>query len=361
MAAWPSSWLLLLLVAALLAFEDWLATPTCSGGSTVPASGDLRVMMVSDLMLLGSDASYADRFFRNHFMSKLFAKSIQTLKPDIIVVLGDISAEGFKLTESKWIDVLDQFEGILGQYSVLPLHVSLGDKDVGGCASLDNKFVHRVTKHLPELDSGGCSAFEISNVSFVSLNAVALLCGNNPLRFSVEKVIERENHHFQQKMVNEDGHFSLGSVQREGFNWRQNNMESGSGPVVLLHFPLYKSHEPDKFDGEDIGVPNFSEGTASESPVYSSLRERGANSYDQLHAVPANSTQYILQALKPRIVFSAHDGTFSDYTHDDGTREVAVPAMTQKITGVPGFVIATFGSKGLVTVRHCLIVPEWYG
>jgi hypothetical protein len=81
MAAWPSPWLPLLLVGALLAFEDWLATPTCSGGSTAPAPapapGDLRVMMVSDLMLLGSDATYADRFFRNHVMSKLFAVSDQ--------------------------------------------------------------------------------------------------------------------------------------------------------------------------------------------------------------------------------------------------------------------------------------------
>lgn len=32
-----------------------------------------------------------------------------------------------------------------------------------------------------------------SNASFVSLNALALLCGNNKLRFSAEMVIERES------------------------------------------------------------------------------------------------------------------------------------------------------------------------
>jgi hypothetical protein len=37
-----------------------------------------------------------------------------------------------------------------------------------------------------------------------------------------------------------------------------------------------------------------------------------------------------------------------------------VPAMTWKTTGVPGFVISTFGRKGIMTVRYCLIVPEWY-
>uniref|UniRef100_A0A453R599 Inositol polyphosphate-related phosphatase domain-containing protein n=1 Tax=Aegilops tauschii subsp. strangulata TaxID=200361 RepID=A0A453R599_AEGTS len=58
--------------------EDWLSTPSCSGGLPAPdlAAGDLRAMMVADLMLLGSDATYADRFFRDHVTSKLFTVKI---------------------------------------------------------------------------------------------------------------------------------------------------------------------------------------------------------------------------------------------------------------------------------------------
>jgi hypothetical protein len=61
-----------------------------------------------------------------------------------------------------------------------------------------------------------------------------------------------------------------------------------------------------------------------------------------------------------RIIFSAHAHSFSDYTHADGTREVAVPAMTWKKSGVPGFVIATFGQKGAVSVMCCSLAQEWY-
>ncbi|KAL6861789.1 hypothetical protein ACP4OV_017489 [Aristida adscensionis] len=358
MAAWPNPALPLLLVAALLAFEDWLTTPSCSGGS--PAAGDLRAMMVADLMLLGSDAPYADRFFRDHVMSKFFANSIQTLKPDMLVVLGDISAKGLELTEGKWISVIEQFERILGRYTMLPLHIALGDKDIGTCATLDRKFVHRRAKHLPALDSSGCGAFEISNVSFVSLNAVALLCGTNALRFDVEKVMERESHHFQTERVNEAECFHLGCEKREtvaDLNWRQNSMESGSGPVILLHFPLHK------FDGEVMGVPTFSQGIVSDdSSILSSSKQSGANArrlYDQSLTLPANSTQYILQALKPRIIFNAHAGSFSEFVHADGTREVTVPAMTWKTGGVPGFVIATFDAKGDVTLRFCSLAQEW--
>ncbi|CAO1947597.1 unnamed protein product [Urochloa humidicola] len=49
MAAWPNPALPLLLVAALLAFEDWLSTPSCSGGPPAARGpGELRAMMVAD-------------------------------------------------------------------------------------------------------------------------------------------------------------------------------------------------------------------------------------------------------------------------------------------------------------------------
>ncbi|CAM0913685.1 unnamed protein product [Alopecurus aequalis] len=366
MAAWPNPYLPLLLLAALLAFEDWLSTPSCSGGSPAPdpASGDLRAMMVADLMLLGSDATYADRFFRGHVMSKLITKSIETTNPNMIIVLGDISAKGSEQNESKWIAVLEQFEGILGQYSSLPLHIVLGDKDVGGCSSLDGKLVHRMAKHLPGLDSSGSGAFQISNFSFLSLNSVALLCGDNALRFSVEKVMEMESHRLQRKSSSGAEHYSLGSEKGQdsgGHSRTQNSMTSGSGPIILLHIPLHKF---DESDGGVTGISIFPDGTVSDHPLVSSSSKQsgadGTRMYDRLHTLPANSTQYILQALKPRIIFSAHAHSFSDHTHADGTREVTVPAMTWKKRAVPGFVIATFRHKGAVSVMCCSLAQGWY-
>jgi hypothetical protein len=187
----------------------------------------------------------------------------------MIVVLGDISAKGSEQSESKWVAVLEQFEGILGQYSSLPIHIVLGDKDVGGCLSLDGKLVHRMANHLPGLDSSGCGSFEISNTSFLSLNAIALLCGDNMLRFGVEKVMEMESHRFQRKRLNGPQHYSLGSEKQQdsgAHSWRQNSMTSGSGPIILLHIPLHKS---DKSDGGIIGVPIFPEGTVSDHPLVS--------------------------------------------------------------------------------------------
>ena len=94
-----------------------------------------------------------------------------------------------------------------------------------------------VAGRFPGLDSAGCNAFEINNVSFVSLNSVTLPCGNNDLRFSVEKVIERESLDLRTETERLEDGVVMGESS-EGFRWRENGISSGSGPVLLLHFPL---------------------------------------------------------------------------------------------------------------------------
>lgn len=161
----------------------------------------------------------------------------------MLLVLGDISARGSELTKSKWSPVLQQFESMLGPFVGLPLHIVLGDRDVGQCDKLDEKFVSQIASHLPGLDSAGCSAFEIGNISFVSLNAVALLCSNNALRVGVEKAIERESVDLRTQMKDATREATEPNAERASFSftpWRDNDMASGSGPVLLLHFPLHQ-------------------------------------------------------------------------------------------------------------------------
>ncbi|URE38981.1 inositol [Musa troglodytarum] len=316
----------LLMVAVLIAVEERISGPSCvaSGrrGDGASHPDDLKVMMVADLLLRGSDASYADTFFRDSFISKFFRKSFERLKPDMLVVLGDISAKGWALTDNKWLTVLQQFHTILGPVGGLPLHIALGDRDIGKCSELDEQFINQVSSNLPGLGSSGCSAFEIGNISFVSLNAVALLCGNNDLRFGVEKVVERESIALRNPMNEASEKVSEPTMRTEGsnnFHWRDNHMESGSGPVLLLHFPLYRKKR------------NIIGGTKVDPGIYHHMAEGLARHDDSKfkdmepyaldQTLPVNATEYIFQALKPRIVFSGHTHSFCDHTHgDDGAR-----------------------------------------
>jgi hypothetical protein len=130
---------------------------------------------------------------------------------------------------------------MLGPFVDLPFHAILGDRDIGECSDLDANNVNWISRKLPGLDSSGCGAFEIGNVSFVSLNSVALLCDNSSLRFDVEKVIERESLELREESETAAKTINYSTRARDvnyNFFWRESTMLSGSGPVLLLHLPL---------------------------------------------------------------------------------------------------------------------------
>ncbi|KAE9444911.1 hypothetical protein C3L33_23191, partial [Rhododendron williamsianum] len=378
-------------IVVLVIFEDRVSIPSCA---VAPDLGqqyveedhpdDLKVMMVANLLLLGSEAGYTNILFRDYYLSRFFAvyalsnyffppnslglgfckfmnvKSFEILKPDMLLILGDVSARGSKLTRSKWPSVLQQFRRLLGPFLGLPFHVILGDRDIGDCRDLNVVSVNWIASNLPGLDSAGCGVFEIGNISFVSLNAMALLCGHNSLRFSVEKVIERESIDLrmdgeqQTEVLDGSSGFRLKSGD---LGWRENVISSGSGPVLLLHFPLHCT-ENCNFWGTsaDCGT---SKRSCSSSTVPECRGSVGAGPYDLLHTLPPNATEYIFQALKPRMIFSAHSHKFCDRTHLDGTREVTVPAMSWDARNDPAFVVATFKRNGRIAiVRHCSLAKE---
>lgn len=333
--------------------------PSCHvvpGGEGHVAGGedDLRVMVVAELLLLGSEAGYWDTLFRYHFLSRFFSKSFEILKPDMLLVLGDVSAKGSNSTRSKWKSVIHQFHRLLGPFASLPFHVTLGDRDIGDCSGLNPVSINWISSNFPGLDSAGCGAFEISNITFVSINSVALLCGNNMLRFSVEKVIERESIDLRMESDQSTGDLcgsrELRLMDRE-IGWRENAISSGSGPVLLLHFPMhemrnYKHWGESAFDG-------------ASSHLIESRGLVGRGPYGLQQTLPANATEYIFQALKPRMIFSAHTREFGDLTHSDGTREIVVPAMSWGARDDPGFVIATFRKNGTsVNVSSCSLAKE---
>ncbi|GMI64867.1 hypothetical protein HRI_000156000 [Hibiscus trionum] len=361
-----------IIISTFIIYEDWVSFPSCKllpntasspdkyVGSEDVSPQDLKVMMVANLHLLGSQAGFVNLYFRDYYMSKFFKKSFQSLNPDMLLVLGDVSAKGLELSRTKWLSVLHQFDSLLGPFLDIPLHVILGDKDVGECNGLRASSVNWIARNFPGLDSSGCGAFEISNVSFVSLNAVALLCGDNKLRFDVEKVIERESVDLQMEIEGIDEEKDDFGMLRElsnDYRWRVNAMKSGSGPVLLLHFPLYRSGKTHLREGS-----TFKSIIDTSGNVRASAESKGfskTDPYDLSQTVPANATEYIFHALKPRIIFSAHTHEFSVYTHPDGTREVTIPAMAWEVRDDPGFIVATFQrNKSTVSVTYCAVARE---
>ncbi|XP_020255450.1 metallophosphoesterase 1-like [Asparagus officinalis] len=239
--------LLLLSISVFFASDDFMAVPSCKiSGSEGKDSrkrnpGDLAVMFVADLTLKGSDASFVDRHFRDFCVSQVLKGAI-FLRTRI-----ELGANFLKITV---------------------IHIS----HYRCCSN--------------------------SNISFLSLNGIALLCGNNDLRF--------------------------GGVDFSNSDRRPSDAAPGSGPVVLLHLPL---HGPTR-------------------RTYCGVQTIVGHTYE--------SSRTIIE----RMVFGAHTHQFDDYLHSNGIRKVTVPALTWAAKAKPGFVIATFGQNKEVTVSHCSLPKE---
>lgn len=192
-------------IAIFFTFEDFIASPSCvisDVGDSPDAVGtaNLKAMIVSDLLLKGSNSSYVDTIFRNIFISRFFRKSFEKLEPDMLVVLGDITAKTTKLGNGDWPAALQQFYRVIGPLGGVQLVVGLGERDVGECHELDREFVGKIASDLPGLDRTGSASFEFENISFFMINSIPLLCNENPLRFAVEKLIERESFDLRAQM-----------------------------------------------------------------------------------------------------------------------------------------------------------------
>ncbi|KAL8253229.1 hypothetical protein R6Q59_036922 [Mikania micrantha] len=356
--------LLFLFIFLYTFYENWLPTPACT---VVPGANnqeihrpqvkdDLKVMMVADLLLSGreSGSGYLDQYFKDFYFSRFFRKSFEFLKPDMLIVLGDVSSQGSELSQRKWSYVVQEFHSLLGPFLDLPYHVVPGDRDIGECNNLNEFSANKIIRSFPGLDSAGCGAFDIGNVNFVSLNSVALLCGNNDLRFSVEKALEREHIELQtenEHVTNAVNESSGTKIPKYEFNWRENTMLSGSGPVLLLHFPLHQTTN---------NVHDESSGSLQYRAKSLNKRQAvGDGPYESSQTLPSNATEYIFHALRPRMIFSAHTQTFSDRIHPDGTREIVVPAMSWDAGKKPGFVAVTFRQNGTTAiVSHCKLAGK---
>lgn len=391
MVSWRS-FLPLLAIIPLIIYEEMVSIPTCEmlphHSDYSPTPTDVTVMLVADLLLLGSEAGYMNLIFRHSYMTKFFRKSLEKLNPDMLVVLGDISANGWKSTNKQWFSVLHQFQDMLGPIGV-PLYIVVGDRDIGGCSET-NRLIDCAANNLPGLESTACGSFSVSSVDFVSLDAIALACDRDDLRFSVERVIETESTELllrhqeeeeetntvelQQEMFQDEEANGFGAceeveatseeeaaVSKEQFLWRQNAFPAGSGPVVLLHLPL---HRTDDRDCTNIDIPKCSpwhrpSHNCQKSRVSSDLGNFKHEYYQQdFNVLSNNATEYVLNALKPRIVFTAHTHRFCDRTHYDGTREITVPTLTWNGRDDPGFVIATFGRNNTIMLNRCFLARE---
>ncbi|CAK9195422.1 unnamed protein product [Sphagnum troendelagicum] len=338
-------WLLLcLLLPALLL--NLITYPSCSPAPTVgtsSSSSSLKVAVVADLHLAGPGTHWFDRFRRESFLQSTFRKIYWKLKPDALVVLGDVSDAGRKSNDAQWDAVVSRFWSVIGPFAKGPLQVVVGNHDVGDHHDQGMQArLPRFAASFPGLDPTCCSRYNWKLIDFISLNAMAMQGDRCSLCSDVEKVVEK--------------HSVL--VQQHGQNRSHNNR---SGPVLLLHLPLYRE---DDSACNSLDVPRCAPwhelegsclGVMASPPPVATPEEPYKVGQDVL---PPDVSKYVLEALKPRLVLNGHTHRWCDHIHEDGTREITVSSLTWRNRDDPSFVIATFDANSSIHIQHCMLAHE---
>lgn len=85
-----------------------LLSASTSSGELV-AAARLKILLLSDPHIQCTFNRYESWLFRwdaDQYLKKAFSLLISTLQPEMVVVLGDIFAEGFKASSQEWEDYL---------------------------------------------------------------------------------------------------------------------------------------------------------------------------------------------------------------------------------------------------------------
>ncbi|KAK1391329.1 hypothetical protein POM88_010385 [Heracleum sosnowskyi] len=81
--------------------------------------------------------------------------------------------------------------------------------------------------------------FHFPRLIFHGSSFFASCARENSIRFSVEKTVETESTKLQKETEETELKQVPKDVTLKDFSWRENALSSGSGPVLLLHMPLY--------------------------------------------------------------------------------------------------------------------------
>jgi UDP-2,3-diacylglucosamine pyrophosphatase LpxH len=265
-------------------------------------------------------------------MHRAFQTAQTYFRPDLVVFLGDVFDEGKWADPDEWQGYVERFRRL---FKVDPdtteVRVIAGNHDVG--------FHYAVTPYLEnrferEFDISPVDRFSVKGVQFVTVNSMAMegdgcfLCKSAEERL---KQVAKEMECIEKKDACEvDYDFSAGAVETEF-----------SRPILLQHFPLFRKSDA-KCSGEDAAP----------------TKEREKPFRPKFDCLSKESTDLLLDTLKPRAVLSGHTHHGCVVEHNEGSvQEWSVSSFSWRNRNNPTFLLATITPTD-IQIQKCFMPQE---
>ena len=228
--------------------------PTLNSTNSKP----INVMLLADTHLLGSrNGHWFDKLRREWQQYRAYQTANYLLKPNYIVILGDLTDEGKWCGEKEWSYYVNRTNELFSvDNEITKLFVLVGNHDVGFHYNLNENKLERFNRSFSKqfIDF---YQLEDNNVNFVLLNSMAL--ENDKCKFCNEAQKQLKELNQTLNCIRDD------NCKYKGKRYEINENKKYTKPIVFTHFPLYRSSDkicPTDIDSEPIKQsynykPNF--------------------------------------------------------------------------------------------------------
>jgi ethanolamine phosphate phosphodiesterase len=256
----------------------WQIMSKCNWPLTTDKNKFLHVMLLADTHLLGSrNGHWFDKLRREWQMRMSFQTSQFYLKPDYVIILGDLTDEGKWCSDREWAYYEKRVADLFHTTESTKMLVVAGNHDVGFHYDMIqhklNRFNRTFNSKFIQLHSN-----DKFNVHFVLANSMSL--ENDGCTFC--NLAQN-----QMKEINETFK-CLKTLNNDSVNCGLSNRNlKYSKPVLLTHFPLYRT--------SDISCP---------SDIDSEIITKGklGNYKSNWDCLSKDSTKTIIDKINPRLV-----------------------------------------------------------
>ncbi|XP_045483240.1 metallophosphoesterase 1-like [Harmonia axyridis] len=244
---------------------------------SIPTTNDnrLKVMLIADLHLKCKRSNWYEIFSEEVQMERCFQHAVHQLKPDVIFILGDVLDQGMHCNLKDFDNLVQRFERMFSLPNRTKMYVVPGNRDIGYHHQID---VDQNKDFADGLKSPLVQHLMVKKNNFILLNSMTL--GDDSC--SLCSVVE-------EKLAEIEKRLKCSQEEYRGTCDQNLTMPIYSRPILIQHLPLYRTSDENCSDSDSAPWPQ-------------NLHEMA----EYWECLSQNTTDRLLQRLKPRIVFSGH-------------------------------------------------------
>lgn len=235
-------------------------------------SSPVKVMMFADPHLLGPfQGHWFDKLRREWQMHRAFQSALTIFRPDIIFILGDVFDEGKWVNDKQFQEYLNRYLRIFNTHgSDSKLYSIVGNHDIGFHYAAHPYLTERFYR---EMNSSGVQLISVNDVHFVTINSIAMEGDGCTLCERAERELIRISYQLECSQ-------GVGSCEKV-----PNIQGKYSPPIVLQHYPFYRTSDKACVEKDSEKIEKFREGW---------------------EVLSKDASILIYKLLTPRVGFSGH-------------------------------------------------------